>query len=212
MHAAAMMMEACKCSTEADSGASAKQRQPEQRRGAQTERQRAERDHGRDLFGRQPENGVRAQSDRTAAQRIEPDVVADRVTHEGDQREPRVGHSRTGELEPQGIVQGQAAVSRRREDHSPQELGGLDRPHVLEDVPPPVLAEEVMQPEQRDHEQGDPEQRRPRRDLSNCVRECQARVSYQGCRGAVQGGCHVPRSRQLDVETARVSTTLQTIR
>jgi hypothetical protein len=37
-----------------------------------------------------------------------------------------------------------------------------------------------VQPEQRDQEQGDPDQRRPRRDLSNCVRNCQAAYRIRG--------------------------------
>ena len=143
-------------------------------------RQRAERDHGRDLLRGEPQHRVRAEADRTAAQGIQPDVMADRVAHEGDQREPRIGHARAGEPESQGVVQGQAAVAGRRQQHRAPELRGLDRPHVRQDVPPPVLADDVMQPEQRQPKQGDPEQRRPRRDLVELCVEVSSRVSYQG--------------------------------
>ena len=93
-----MMMEACKCSTEADSWASAKSDSPSS---AAAPRQKVSVPNATTvaicLVG-EPENGVRAQSNRPAAQGIEPDVVADRVAHEGDQREPRVRHARAGEL------------------------------------------------------------------------------------------------------------------
>ncbi len=180
------------------------ERQAEERRGAQAESERAERDHRRDLFGREPENGVGAQSDRAAAQRIEPDVVADRVAHEGDQGEPRVRHARAGEPQPQGIVQGQAAVARCREDHSPQQLGGLDRAHVLRGCPANGI-----------HRGGDAARTmRSRAGRSRIASstpgpfelcaEVSSGLSYQGCRDAAQGGRHVSRYRQFDVETARV--------
>jgi hypothetical protein len=186
------------------------EREPEQGRGAQAERERAERDHRRDLFGRQAENRIRAQPDRTAAQRIQPDIVADGVAHEGDQGEPRVGDARARELEPQGIVQSQATVSRRREHHSRHELRGLDRPHVLEDVPPSVLADDVMQPEQRDHEQDDPEERRPRRDLSNCVRNCQAAYRSRGAAAPCREGVTCRGLASSMKKLLGLCTTLQT--
>ena len=58
---------------------------------------------------------------------------------------------------------------------------------MAQDVLPAVLAEHVVQPEQRQPEQGDPEQRGPRGDLANCVWKCQASYRSRAVRGRGTG-------------------------
>ena len=123
------------------------QRQPQHHRGAERKGQRAERDDRRDLFGAQTQGGVRPIADGTAAQRIETDVMADGVPHEGNQGQARIGHLGAGETQAQGVVKRQAPVTRPSQQHRAQELRGADRLHVGENVPPAILGDDMMQPE-----------------------------------------------------------------
>ena len=170
---------------------------------SQREGQRAEGDHGGDLLGRQAQHRIGPETNRAAAQGVQSDVVADRVAHEGDQGEPRIGHPRAGESQTQRVVQRQAAVAGSGQQDRAPELRGADGLHVRQDVLPPVLADHVVQPEEGHPEQGDAEQRRPRPGPCELCVEVSSRVSYQGSGRAVHpavpsGALHFP------AETARV--------
>ncbi len=125
------------------------QRQAEQQARAQKEGQRAEGDDGADLYGAQAKRGIGAIAHRSAADRIQADVVADGIAHERDQGNARIGHAGPGKAHGQGIVQGQAAVPGEAEECGAQQLGVRDGVHAIQDVAPVILAQQVMQHEQR---------------------------------------------------------------
>ena len=71
--------------------------------------------------------------------------MADRVTHERNQRNAVVGYARTGEAHGQRVVQGQAGVAGDGEQRCPPDFHRGNGVYVGENIPPPVLTEQVMQ-------------------------------------------------------------------
>ena len=82
--------------------------------------------------------------------------MTDGVSHEGYEREARIRHPRDCELEPQRIVQREAAIPGGGQQHGQEQLRAANCLHVGENVPPTILAEHVVQPEKCQPEEPDP--------------------------------------------------------
>ena len=130
------------------------QRKSQKKSGPQEKCDGAECDDGTDLFRAEAQSGIGSVANRPAAQRVQAHVVADGVTHERYQGNARVRHARTGKAHGERVVQSQAAVAGERKQPRPQQFHGRDGVDVAEDIPPPILAEQMMQPQQRQPEQG----------------------------------------------------------
>ena len=112
--------------------------------------------------------------------------MADGVAHERYQGNARVRHVRAGEAHRKRVVHGQAAVAGEREQPCPQQFRGGDGVDVGEDIPPVILTEQVMQPEQGQPEQADAQEGGPRGDFVSCARVRQARYRNRASQTALQ--------------------------
>ena len=132
----ATISERCRCSTEPDNRAcDSKEISRAAPRRPTAKVKRAEGDDRGDLFRGQAQCRVRPVANGAAAQRIQADVVADRVAHEGDQGEPRIGHPRAGEAQAQCVVKRQAAVAQPRQQHRAQQAARLEWPACARGCP-----------------------------------------------------------------------------
>ena len=103
-----------------------------------------------------------------------PTFVADGVTHEGNEGQARIRHLGPGKTQSERVVERQTAITAQRQHHRLEQAVRGNGLHMGQNVPPAILRQLVMQPEQRQPEQGDAEQRGPRRDPANGVGKCQA--------------------------------------